>query len=107
MIKMKNKNCVYRDGEAEEKFDAWHYLQWITGTDAGMKNQIIYNKFCIYNNNLDYWIFKFTNSLIIIFHYHSIIPFNRKYKIIAIEASIRNVIRLNWLIIWYCISNTW
>lgn len=22
MIKMKNKNCVYRNGEAEEKFDA-------------------------------------------------------------------------------------
>lgn len=49
MIKMtKNKNYVYRDGKAEEKFDAWHYLQWITGTNAGMKNQIIiYNKFWI------------------------------------------------------------
>lgn len=66
MIKMmKNKNCVYRDGEAEEKFDAWHYLQWITGADAGVKNQIIiYNKFCIiYSNNLEYWIFEFFKLL--------------------------------------------
>lgn len=50
---MKNKNCVYRDGDcqAQEKFDAWHYLQWIARTDAGVKKQIIiYNKFCIIYN---------------------------------------------------------
>lgn len=63
---MKNKNCVYRDGDcqAQEKFYAWHYLQWIARTDAGVKKQIIiYNKFCIiYSNNLEYWIFEFLNS---------------------------------------------